>query len=75
MKIVLYFISIFHLILKESVQNFCFLKLFCSLVQNENIKGPGFYTLLVTRVFLSFHQVKQLNKKNNTCGYCDLVEL
>ena len=71
MKIVLYFISILHLILKESV---CFLKLFCSLFQNENTKGPGFYTLLVRRVFLSVHQVKQLNKKN-TCGHCDLVEL
>ena len=42
-----YFISMLHLILKKSVRNFCFLKLFCSLVQNENTKGPGFYKLLV----------------------------
>ena len=33
--------------IKKSVQNFCFLKLFCFLVQNENTKRPGFYTLLV----------------------------
>ena len=44
-KIVLYFISILHSILKKSVCNFCFFKLFCSLVRNENIKRPGFYTL------------------------------
>ena len=47
MKILLYFISILHLILKKSVWNFSFLKLFCSFVQIENTKRPGFYTLLV----------------------------
>ena len=47
MKIVLYFISIRHLVLKKSVRNFCLLKLCCSLVQNENTKRPGFYTFLV----------------------------
>ena len=31
-KIILYFISILHVILKKSVRNFFFLKLFCSLV-------------------------------------------
>ena len=46
MKTVISFISILHLILKKSVQNFCFLKLFCSLVQNENTKTP-FYRLLL----------------------------
>ena len=44
-KIVLNFISILHSILKKSVCNFCFFKLLCSLVRNENIKRPGFYTL------------------------------
>ena len=53
-KIVLYFISIFYVILKKSVQNFCLSKLFCFLVKNENTKRPGFYTLLVTRVFSNF---------------------
>ena len=43
MKIVLSFISILHLILKKSVRNFCFLKLFRSLVT----KRPGFHTLIV----------------------------
>ena len=74
-KIILYFISILHVILKKSVRNFCFLKLFCSLVKNENTKRPGFYTLLVTRVFSNFRQLKQLNKIKNTCEYCDLLEL
>ena len=36
--------------------------LFCSLVRNENIKGPGFYTLQVSRVFSNFPQVT-LHKK------------
>ena len=35
-KIVLYFISILHVILKKSVRNFCFWTFFCSLVKNEN---------------------------------------
>ena len=74
-KIVLYFISILHVILKESVQNFCFLKLFCSSVKNENTKRPAFYTLLVTRVFSNFPQLKQLNKIKNTCEYCDFLQL
>ena len=61
--------------------DFCFLKLFCSLVKNENTKRPGFYTLRV-KVFLNFPQKKQLNKIKNTCEYCvaiffsyDLLEL
>ena len=74
-KIVLYFISVLHVILKKSVQNFCFLKLFCSLVKNENTKRPAFYTLLVTRVFSNFPQLKQLNKIKNTCEYCDFLQL
>ena len=58
LKIVLYFISILHVILKESVWNFCFLKLVCSLVKNENSKRPGFYTLLVRGVFSNFPHLK-----------------
>ena len=72
---VLYFISIPHVILKKSVRNFCFLKFFCSLIKNGNTKRPGFYMLLVTRVFLNFPQLKQLNKMKDTCEYCDLLEL
>ena len=64
-----------HVILKKSVRNFCFLKLFCSLVTNENTKNSGFYTLLVTMVFLNLPQLKQLNKMTNTSEYCDLLEL
>ena len=41
---------------------FLFFYLFCSLVRNENIKRPGFYTLQVTRVFSNFPQLKQLHK-------------
>ena len=65
----------FYTLWKKRVGNFCFLKLFCSLVKNENTKRPGFYTLLVTRVFLNFPQLKQLNKMKNMCKYCDLLEL
>ena len=63
LTIVLYFISIF-LYLKKSMWNFSLLQLFpfCSLVRNENIKRPGFYTLQITRVFSNFPQLKQLNK-------------
>ena len=66
---------ILHVILKKSVQNIGFLKLFCSLVKNENTKRPGFYTLLVKRVFSNFPQLKQLNKIKNTCEYYDLLDL
>ena len=74
-KIVLYFIFILHVILKKSVRNFRFLKLFCSLVKTENTKRPGFYMLLLRRVFLNFPQLKQLNKMKNACEYCDVLEL
>ena len=50
-------------------------ELFCSLVKNENTKRPGFYTLLVTRVFSNFPQLKKLNKIKNTREYCHLLEL
>ena len=60
MKIILYFISILHVILKKSVRNFSFFKLFCSVVRNENIKRPGFYMLQVARNFSNFPQLKQL---------------
>ena len=47
-KIVLYFIPIFQVILKKSEEFFflCFFP-FCSFIRNENIKRPGFYTLKV----------------------------
>ena len=53
-------------VLKKKVWNFCFFKLFCSLVTNENIKRRGFYTLQVTSVFSNSPQLKQLNKIKNT---------
>ena len=45
--------------IKEKCAEFLFfLKLFCSLVKNKNTKRFGFYTLLVTRVFSNFPQLK-----------------
>ena len=41
---------------------FVLLKLF-SLVKNENTKRPGFYTLLLTRVFSNFPQLKWHTRK------------
>ena len=62
MYFTLYFISLLHAISKKSVWNFCFLKLFGSLVRNENnIKRLGFYTLQVTMVFSNFPR-KQLKQ-------------
>ena len=59
-KIVLYFISVLHAILKKNVWNFCFLKLFCSLVRNgNNMKRPGFYTLQVTFPLKKLKQNKE----------------
>ena len=46
----------------------------CSLVRNENIKRPGFYTLHVTRVASNFPELYQLNKINNTFEYCDPLD-
>ena len=76
-KIVLYFISIIHVILRKSVCNFAFLLFFSFLilVRNENIKRSSFYTLQVTWIFSNFPQLKQLNKIKNTCEYCVLLEL
>ena len=62
--IILHFYSILHVILK---------KLFCSLDKNQNTKRPGFYTLQVIRVFLSFPQLKQLRKMKIKKLYCDYV--
>ena len=53
----------------------CRIWLVCFLLQNENTRRPGFYTVLVTRVSSNFPQLKQLNKIKNTCEYCDLLEL
>ena len=47
---------------------FYYFFLFCSLVRNENVKRPGFYTLQVTRVFLNLPQLKQLSKVKDTCA-------
>ena len=53
-----------HDILKKNLRNFWFfLKLFCSIVKNENTKRPGFYTLLVTRVFSNLSSTK-ITKQN-----------
>ena len=51
-----------------------FLKLFCCLVRNGNIKRPGFYALQAKRAFSNFPQLKQLNKIKNTREYCGLFE-
>ena len=64
-KIVLCFISILHVILKKSVQNFCFLKLFCSLIKNENTKRPGFYTS--NKDCLRFSSTKTTKQKKRIC--------
>ena len=48
-----------------------FLKLFCVLVRNGNIKRPGFYVT----IFSNFAQPKQLNKIKNMCQCCDLLAL
>ena len=56
---------------------FLIFETFSSLVRNENIKIPGFYTLqvqLVTRIFSNFPQLKQLNKIKITCKYRNLLE-
>ena len=47
-----------------------FLKLFCSLVRDGNIKRLSFYTLQVTSFFSNFPQPRRLNKMKN-----DLLEL
>ena len=56
-KTVLYYISILNVILKKSVQNFCFSKLFCSLVKNEN-KKTWFQYVTSTKSFLEFSLAK-----------------
>ena len=61
--------------IKEKRAEFLLFETFCSLVRNENIKRPGFYTLQVTRVFSNFPYLKQLNKIKNTCEYCHLFDL
>ena len=66
-KIVLYLISALHAILKKSVEFLLFETFFCSLVRSGTIKRPGFYTLQVKRIFLSFPHLKQINKFKNMC--------
>ena len=51
-----------------------FLKIFCSLVRNGNIKRPGFSTLQATKISSNFPQLKKPNKIRNTREYCDLFE-
>ena len=41
-KIVLHFISILHIILKKSMRDFYFLKVFYSLVKSETAKRPDY---------------------------------
>ena len=69
--IILHFYTSCHI--KEKCVKFFFS--FLPLVRNKNIKRTGFNTLHVRRVLSNFPQLKQLNKINNTCGYCDLLEL
>ena len=58
-RIVLYFISIRHVILKKIVPNFFFfLKLFCSLVKNENTKKTWFLYVTSNKGFLEFSSAK-----------------
>ena len=64
-KTILYFISILHVILHKSGWSFSFLSFyFYFLLFNEewNIKGLGFYTLQITKIFSNFPQLKQLKK-------------
>ena len=65
----LYFISILTSIKEKSVEFFFFYYffLFYSLVRNEIIKRPGFYTLQVTRVFSNLLLLKELSKIKNAC--------
>ena len=45
--------------IKEKCAEFLFfLKLLCSLMKIQNTKRPGFYTLLVTKVFSNSPQLK-----------------
>ena len=77
-KVVLHFISMFHVILKKGVWSFSlyyFFVLFFLTNRNENIKRPVFYMLQIRRIFSIFPQLKQLNKIKNTCEYCDFLEL
>ena len=71
-KIVLYLISIVLFYpsisvshIKKKCVDFLFFEIFWFLDRTENTKRPVFYTLLVTRVFPSFPQLKQLNKIKN----------
>ena len=57
-KIVLYFISILHVMLKKSVWIFNFFKFFYFLLFSLKLKRPAFYTLQVRRVFSNFPQLK-----------------
>ena len=75
----MYMICICILVCHTQCGEILFFETFCCLVKNENTKRPGFYILLVTRVFLNFPQLKQLSKMKNTCEYviflnCDLLE-
>ena len=73
--IILYFYTLCRIKKVSRIFLIYYFFLFCSLVRNENIKRPGFYTLQVARVSSNFPQLKQLNKIKNTCEYCDLLEL
>ena len=50
--------------IKEQCEDFFIIIFFSFLswVRNENVKRPVFCTLQVTRIFLNFPQLKQLNK-------------
>ena len=54
--IILHFYTSCHI--KENCVEFSFLSLFCSLVRNENIKRPGFYTFTNNKRFFEFSTAK-----------------
>ena len=60
MKIVLHFISVVHVILKKSAQNFSFFffSFFCFLVRNENIKKIWCLDVTSKKGFLEFSTAK-----------------
>ena len=75
--IILHFYTSCHI--KEKSAEFCFLKLFCSSVKNENTKKNWFLYITSNKSFLEIPQLKQriryTCKYCNTCKYCDLLEL
>ena len=75
---ILHFYTSCHI--KEKDVEFLLFETFCSLIRNENIKKPSFYTLQVTRIFLNFPQLKKQLEKTIRVNIviflnCDMLEL